>query len=91
MAGLPEHAANLRGLEALTSVALARKAVPSIEDARQDAFDAEATRRAAAVFTWADAGDAACAALGAVAVPAAGAGSMVSVNTSPPHPTQSTR
>jgi hypothetical protein len=63
-AGLNEHAAKLRDLEALSSTALAKKAQPIIEDARK-------ASAAAWDAAWAAAGDAAWAAARAAARDAA--------------------
>jgi hypothetical protein len=67
-AGLHEHAAKLRALDALTSTALARKAQPIIEEARRASAAAGAAARAAAGdAAWDAPGDAARAAARAAA------------------------
>jgi hypothetical protein len=67
-AGMTDHAERLRGLDALTSAALARKAQPIIEQARKES---DAARDAARAAAWAAARDAAWAAARAAAWAAA--------------------
>jgi hypothetical protein len=77
-AGLTEHAAKLRGLDALTSTALARQAQPIIEEAKKASYAAgdaagAAAGAAARAAAWAAAGAAAGDAAWAAAWDAAGA------------------